>query len=398
MPTRLLVNSRQKQLHRTTTACHIMSLIRRQNPEARERLCRQRQHISSPSSTNDSSPILMEYSSEDEGEDLSAVASATPTEQSPNCSHEVINYSPPYAVEQQNKSELQSSGKNSSSFEYMSSWDTYWRQMSGPPPYKGKQNREIFQLVLKTGKNDNTETRYYVQEPLERDPHCLTSDQAQAMIRIAPNVYHGSLVADWTGLTSASIEEETVLTLAIPFLPKIAISRKEREYHSKQQMSTFIFFLFGYRHANVHQDYKKACPTDCNHEAHQLKEPKLPKLRFRVADLNSNLRFSDYSCIISSPVETLSFSSPDEERELRTTQYKGKSKKPSLKRHQYPQLALKITSVPKTNKREAAKNISSIIRDENETTEKPTDSNIVAKQKELSIGKGNASEETSQQW
>ena len=377
-----------------------MSLIRRQNPEARERMFHQRQHISSPSSTNDSSPILMECSSEYEGENPDAVAS-TPTEQeSHSCSQRVINYSPPYAIEQQNKLEEQSSG-NSSSFEKMSSWDTYWRQMSGPPPYKGKQNREIFQLVLKTRLNASTETRYYVEEPMERDPHCLTSDQAQAMISIAPNVYHGSVVADWTGLTSASIEEETVLTLAVPIRPKIDLSLKEREHHNNQQMSTtFIFFLFGYRHANVHDDYKKACPTECNHEAHQLTEshePKLPELRFRVADLNSNLRFSNYPCIISSPAETLSFSSTGEEIDIQTTQYKGRRQKSSVKRNRYPQLALKIASVAVTNKQEAAKSISSIVGDKkNETAEKHSSHNMEATE-EPSIGKGTASAETSQQ-
>ena len=378
------MNARQNQLHRTATACHTMSLIRRQNRKAREWTNRQRQHISNISSTNHSSLILMECSSYEEDENPNELVS-TPTEQGPNGSDAVINNSSTCGPEQQHRFEVQSSGSNND-FENKSSWDTYWRQMNGPPPYRGMKNRETFQLVLKTWRNGNTEIRYYVEEPLERDPHCLTSDQGQAMIPVAPHVYHGSIVAEWTGLTSASVDEESVLTLAVEFYPKIPISLEERVYYQKQDVSSFIFFLFGYRHGNVHEDYKKECPADCNHEAHQStgsREPKLPELRFLVGDLKKDLRFSSYSCTISSPAETISFSSTDE-REFRRKQLNSNRWKQPWNRPRYPKLTFKTAPVSETKKQDASE--AKVANDplvKNKTPPKPSGNNEEAKLKSL---------------
>ena len=360
------MTAKQKELHRTTKACHIMSLIRRQNPEARKCASRQKQRESIYSSSNeDLCSIVMESSLEEDDENSNPAEFSSTDHISTNGSYSVNNSS--FSINKTDEitgsSITSSSTSNTSSLDELSSWDTYWRQMKGPPPYKNMENREIFTLILKTGRDANTETRYYVEEPMERDPHSLIPDQAQAKIRIAPDVFFGIVEANWTRLRSISNEEETVLTLAVQFPDKKPMSLGERKYHSIHQMSMFLFFLYGYRHANIHNDYKKECQPDCSHLAHRQsvsRERKLPSMLCKVADLKSDLRFMDFSCIISSPPDSLSFSS-DMQNENENEKKKGKGRgkkrrsKNVLKPNRYQPLKLKITaSSNKTNSRNNA--------------------------------------------
>ena len=222
------------------------------------------------------------------------------------------------------------------SFDDPSTWNTYWRQMDGPPPYKTMMNRETFKLVLNTVHDNSTEIRYYVEEPLERDPHCLTSDRAQAKIRIGPKSFYGVIVADWTYLTNASMDE-TVLTLAVDFSKKIPMSVEQRTYHSTFEVDYLLFFLFGFRHGLLDDDYKKECPVDCPHAAHRLglTERKLPIIRFKYSDLKDQLRFVPRDCIIPSPSVSISYSSGDEMIDFtaptKANGNKVKSKIPALK-------------------------------------------------------------------
>ena len=203
--------------------------------------------------------------------------------------------------------------------ESKSRWNTFWRQMNGPPPYRTKQNLETFCLALERTEDRNFEIRYYVEEPMERDPHCDTVDRAQAAVCIGPDQYSGNVTADWRELTSA-VNGETILSLAVDFptkRPTLSVEERNEEIERFETIDiSFQFFLGGLRHAKIDVDnYKKKCPVDCGHTVHQpgwrpLQELPKPVAPF-VLPSSPILLFSSYPCHISSspsaPLPTRSF-------------------------------------------------------------------------------------------
>ena len=307
----------QKDMHRTTTTCHIMSLIRRQSRETRQRSARHQSPTSSNSSIGIYSSILS-GSEEDNvrhggsGDEKAAVAGGS------------ISKPEEQAV-------FEKTSDYSSSFEDFSSWDTYWRQMDKKPPYRSRENLETFTLELKTQHGANIETRYYVEEPMERDPHCVSSDRAQSKVLIAPGVFHGTVVTDWTGLRTLA-NDEVILTLALDFPEKKPLSSVQRAHLSAFMPLYYHFFLFGYRHENCGADYKKVCPADCTHASHQMMTKELPIFRIRLNEMKNDLLFSNHPCIVSSPLQSVSYnSSVDGVVVPVVREKKPKSKIPQLK-------------------------------------------------------------------
>ena len=187
-----------------------------------------------------------------------------------------------------------------------SSWNTYWRQMDGPPPYNKNVIGEHFCLVLKREDDNNFEIRYYVEESMERDPHCRTEDRAIAGIPISHDEYFGLITADWKELTSAK-NGEVILSLAIVFpTSRHALSVNERNEEIskfKEIPFPYLFFLDGIRHKQINADFKKKCPVDCSDKVHHvnwcpLNVPKKLKDPAHVPT-NPTMCFASFACYIS---------------------------------------------------------------------------------------------------
>lgn len=150
----------------------------------------------------------------------------------------------------------------SSIVEYVSRYNTFWRQMPRPPPYAGKEHLQTFTLCLSTRKNDEIETRYYVEEEMEMDPNFQYSDLAQAKIQIDPYAYFGTVLADWHGLES--LTGEIVFSLAVPCrAPREAHTNEmngtapKKDKSSKELNEVLTFWLGGLRHKDIDADYQK---------------------------------------------------------------------------------------------------------------------------------------------
>ncbi len=157
---------------------------------------------------------------------------------------------------------LNNESSESSIVEYVSRYNTFWRQMPGPPPYAGKEHLQTFTLCLSTRKNDEIETRYYVEEEMEMDPNFEYSDLAQAKIKIDNYAYFGTVIADWHGLES--LTGEVVFSLAVPCrIPPPAYPSEmnepapKKDKSSKELNEVFTFWLGGLRHKDIDADYQK---------------------------------------------------------------------------------------------------------------------------------------------
>ena len=259
----------QNDLYRSSTCCHIMPLIRRHCREIRERSNQQ---------SHQQQHVIQSLESQRNG----YIAHST-VEGLKNCGGE--------------------EPKKEANF----LWSTYWRQMSGPPPYKSKENRETFCLVLGRRADSNFEIRYYIEEPMERDPHCCTVDRACAEISIDTDISFGNVTADWRELKTAA-NGETILCLAIVF-PKrrhtLSVEERNKQIEIFETKDLPLqFLLSGLRHEEIDGDYNTPCPVDCSHMVHHpdwrpLQELPKPTDSHNLSS-NPTLLFASYPCQISS--------------------------------------------------------------------------------------------------
>ena len=280
----------QNDLYRSSTCCYIMPLIRRHCREIRERSNQQ---------SRQQPQVIQSLDSQSSNADATSVVDES--------------FIPPNAFEGVKNCAGKAPEEKSNS-----QWSTYWRQMSGPPPYKSKENREIFCLVLERRDDSNFEIRYYMEEPMERDPHCCTVDRACAAIKIGTDLFFGKVTVGWRELKTAT-NSETILCLAVVFpTRRHTLSVEERNTQMKifkTKNYSFHFFLSGVRHEEIDRDYNTPCPVDCSHMVH-LPDwrplQKLPKpINSHDFPSNPTVLFTSFPCQISSsplaPLSTHSF-------------------------------------------------------------------------------------------